>query len=134
MFAAPEVGSKIRVTTRYRNHYHLTAESEPFVDNVYEGVVLPSWKHDEPYTFNMTGTRDFPERNISLNKVVDLKILNGKAAKKLEKNLTVKAFKVESKGKIYLVTKADTKYTCTCIGFQYHRKCKHVTAVHKKVG
>jgi hypothetical protein len=132
MFAIPPVGSKIRVTTRFQNHYYLTADKQPFVDNVYEGVVLPAWKHDQPFTFNMTGTKDFPERNISLERVVALKILSGGAAKKLEKNLKVKAFKVESKGNIYLVTKADMKYTCTCVGFQYHKNCKHVKEVHKR--
>jgi hypothetical protein len=86
------------------------------------------------YTFNMTGSKDFPERNIALKNVVNLEILSGGKARLLEKNLEVKAYKVESKSKVYLVTKADTKYTCTCIGFQYHRKCKHVTAVHAKVG
>jgi hypothetical protein len=134
MFQIPQVGSKIRVTTRYRNHYHLTAETQPFVDNVYEGIVLPSWKHDHPYTFNMTGSKEFPERNISLEKIVNLEILSGGAAKKLEKNIAVRAFKVESGKNIYLVTKTDMQYKCTCIGFQYHKKCKHVNAVHKKVG
>lgn len=134
MFAVPEIGSRVRVTTQFKNYYYKTAKAQPFVEHVHEGVVLPSWKHDEMYTFNMTGDKNFPKRNIALRSVIDLKILSGGEAKKLEMNLTVKAYKVESKGKIYLVTKANTKYTCTCVGFQYHRKCKHVTAVHAKVG
>jgi len=134
MFETPTVGSKIRVTTRHRNHYYLTAESEPFEDFVYEGIVLPSSKNDHPYTFNMTGIKDFPERNISLQFVVDLKYLNGTAAKKLQKDLQVRAFKVESQGRTYVVTKAAAKYTCTCVGFQYRKRCKHVDGVHKKVG
>lgn len=132
MFAIPPVGSKIRVTTRFKNNYYLTAETQLFQDNIYEGIVLPSWKHDQPYTFNMTGSEEFPERNISAEHVVDLKILSGGVAKKLEKSLTVKAFKVESKSNVYLVTKADMKYTCTCIGFQYHKNCKHIKEVNKR--
>ena len=134
MFAIPQVGSRVRVTTRFNNIFYKTTKTQPFVEYVHEGVVLPCWKHDEMYTFNMTGSKDFPERNIALKNVVNLEILSGGKARLLEKNLEVKAYKVESKSKVYLVTKTDTKYTCTCIGFQYHRKCKHVTAVHAKVG
>jgi hypothetical protein len=112
----------------------LTAEKQPFVDNVYEGTVLPPWKHDDPYSFNLTGTKEFPERNISLKNVIKLQVLSGGAAvKKLKKDLTVKTFKVESKNHVYLVIKKDMNYSCTCIGYQYHKKCKHIKAVHEKV-
>ena len=129
MFSIPAVGSVIRVTTKHRNIYIKDYLTKPFIFNVYEGTVLPHWKHDNINTFNMTGTKHFPERNISLENVVELTVLKGEQVKKLQKDLTVRAFKVESKGKTYLVTKADQKYTCTCIGFQYHKKCKHITGV-----
>ena len=35
-----------------------------------------------------------------------------------------------SSGSTYTVVKLDNgEYTCTCIGFKYHRKCKHIRQV-----
>ena len=34
-----------------------------------------------------------------------------------------------SKGDIYLVEKTDSGYTCTCSGFKFRAKCKHVESV-----
>lgn len=34
-----------------------------------------------------------------------------------------------SKGDIYLVEKTDSGYTCTCSGFRFRAKCKHVESV-----
>ena len=47
----------------------------------------------------------------------------------------VRAFKVNSKGKDYIVEyNAKVKQvTCPCIGFGYRRKCKHSDAVFKLV-
>jgi len=132
MFKAPDVGSVVHVTTWFRNHYFLTADKQPFQDNTYEGTVLPAEKWDEPYTFNMTGIRGFPTRNISLQHVIKMDILGGKAKRAVKSDIRV--FKVESKSNVYTVTKDGAKYSCTCVGFQYHRTCKHSKAVHAKVG
>ena len=131
MFQIPNVGSHIRVTTRWRNHYYLTAESQPFVDFTHEGVVTPPEKWDQPFTFNMTGDSKFPIRNISLDHVVNMEIIKG--GSKLVKSSPIRIFKVESGKHIYTVTKNNTKYSCTCVGFQYHKNCKHVKGVHQKI-
>lgn len=134
MYAIPTVGSSIRVTTRHQNINYLTSETQPFVEYTYEGRVLAAMKHDQPYTFNMTGSGFVRERNIDINRVIKLEMLDGSAVRTISKALGVRKFKVESKGKVYLVSKIDNKYSCTCVGFQYHRKCKHITGVHQKVG
>lgn len=47
----------------------------------------------------------------------------------------IRTFKVKSKEKEYLVeyNKITKNYTCSCIGFGYRRKCRHVDAVAKKI-
>jgi hypothetical protein len=46
----------------------------------------------------------------------------------------VRAFKVNSKGKDYIVeVSAANKMSCTCIGFTYHGKCKHIEAVRSQL-
>lgn len=48
-------------------------------------------------------------------------------------NTTVRVFKVQSKDKEYIVElKDNTKYSCTCLGFTFRGKCKHITSVVKK--
>lgn len=41
-------------------------------------------------------------------------------------------FKVKSKDKEYQVILNNKQYTCSCVGFSYRRKCRHVDAVAKK--
>ncbi len=40
-----------------------------------------------------------------------------------------RVFKVKSKEKEYFVELSDYNYTCTCTGFNFRGKCKHITAV-----
>jgi len=55
---------------------------------------------------------------------------------KLIKNTTPKSntrvFKVQSKEKEYFVELSDYNYSCTCTGFNFRGKCKHIDAVAKK--
>ena len=43
-----------------------------------------------------------------------------------------RVFKVKSKTKEYFVELSDYNYTCTCTGFSFRGKCKHITAVAEK--
>jgi uncharacterized Zn finger protein len=55
---------------------------------------------------------------------------------KLIKNTIPKSntrvFKVQSKTKEYFVELSDYNYSCTCTGFNFRGKCKHIDAVAKK--
>ena len=35
-------------------------------------------------------------------------------------------------GEKYTVTTDGNKYSCTCVGFNYHGKCKHITQIQKE--
>ena len=50
------------------------------------------------------------------------------------KNTNIRTFNVQSKDKIYTV-ELDTlknRYRCTCPGFTFRGKCKHIDAVMKQ--
>jgi uncharacterized Zn finger protein len=49
----------------------------------------------------------------------------------IPKNNT-RVFKVQSKEKEYFVELSDYNYSCTCTGFNFRGKCKHIDAVAKK--
>ena len=44
-----------------------------------------------------------------------------------------KVFKVKSSTKEYFVELSDYNYSCTCTGFTFRGKCKHITAVAEKL-
>ena len=44
-----------------------------------------------------------------------------------------RVFKIKSKDKEYFVELSDYNYTCTCTGFNFHGKCKHIDAVAEKL-
>jgi hypothetical protein len=52
--------------------------------------------------------------------------------RRTEKKST-RTFKVTSKDKEYFVEFDSKKYSCTCTGFTFRGKCKHITAVMEKL-
>lgn len=126
--SVPTVGSLVRVTTRYRNHYYLDAATKPWKDTTHEGVVVPNEKWEKPNTFCITGNDKIRVRNIAFSNVVRIEVIKGKLVKP-----DIRAFKVKSNDKTYVVTKNGKTLSCTCTGFHYRHKCKHVDAVAKKV-
>lgn len=57
---------------------------------------------------------------------IELERLSGKSIKD-----NTRIFKVKSKDKEYNVELTDSHYTCTCTGFNFRGKCKHIDAVVK---
>ena len=116
MKTLPSVGSSVSVDCQF-----ITKSS------TFTGVVVKPYRWLSADEFCLqTGTKEFPVSVINLANVVDMKILNGSAIK------TRKFKVVGSKGE-YLVTLSGTHYSCHCIGFKYHSKCKHITKVKEKI-
>jgi len=120
----PQIGSRVRVTTRYREIYiHATS---PFKDRVLEGEIVNPDKWMDQDNFKLfTGNPEFPYSIINVNNVHDIKYLTGGSGRSLvndTKTFTVKG----SKGDTYTVTQVGTRWTCTCHGFQFRRSCRHI--------
>lgn len=48
------------------------------------------------------------------------------------KDPNTKVFKVQSNTKVYFVKVTNNRYSCTCTGYNFRGKCKHIDAVAKK--
>jgi hypothetical protein len=119
VLAVPTIGSKVRVQTQYSDNKIFTSQ----------GIVVPSIFKD-PTTFAVqTGNPRHPVSEITLKYVKSIDVLSG-SMKALASEF--KAWKVKSKDKVYLVTRTKARYECNCIGFQYNKKCKHITAVSNR--
>lgn len=121
----PEVGSKIEVITRHKSHYYFS--NTGFDEYRYIGEVIngPKWMEHNSFAIS-SNNPDIDFHIISANNIVDIKYLSGKAGREVDQSTQL--FKVKS----YTVFKSKSGYRCTCVGFQYHRKCKHIAEVKEK--
>jgi hypothetical protein len=129
--AVPNVGSRVRVTTMYPNTYAYRGEYDNYVTYTREGLVVKSIFND-PFMFAVeTGAPDHPvsEYNAKSQHVIKIEYIVGGAS---QVSTETKAWKVKSKEKVYLVTRVNGKFNCSCKGFEFRRDCKHVGAVSKK--
>ena len=129
--AVPKVGSRVRVTTMYPNTYAYRGEFDNYVTYTREGVVVKSIFNDPFYFAVETGAPDHPvsEFNAKSQHVVQIEYIMGGAT---QVSTETKAWRVKSKGNVYLVQRVNGKFSCTCKGFEFRRDCKHVGAVSKK--
>jgi hypothetical protein len=129
--AVPKIGSRVRVTTMYPNTYAYRGKDDNYVTYTREGLVVKSIFND-PFMFAVeTGATDHPvsEYNAKSQHVVKIEYIVGGAS---QVSTETKAWKVKSKEKVYLVTRVNGKFNCSCKGFEFRRDCKHVGAVSKK--
>ena len=116
MKSLPSVGSTVTVNCKY-----ITKSS------TFTGVVVKPHRGLSADEFCLqTGNPDFPISVIILTNVVDLEILSGSAT-------SIRKFKVAGSKGEYLVTLSNEHFSCSCIGFKYHHKCKHITKVKEKI-
>lgn len=124
----PTVDSLVKVRVRYTQGPRMIPPQPDFIE--YTGKVVKPYKWVTGGQFCITGDEKFPIRTISSDSVVDLKIVKGSAT---EVDDAVKIFKVKgSKGDTYTVTRNKGVYTCTCVGFQWRKSCKHITSAATK--
>lgn len=125
--SVPEVGSQVRVVVRFTES--LLSSPSTYRDTEYRGQVVVPNKWDSGSSFKLfTGNPAWPYSIIDIDRVVDIEYISGKAGKAVKSD--VRTFTVNgSRGSKYTVTQNGTKWSCTCTGFQYHRKCKHIKEI-----
>lgn len=120
----PEIGSTVEVVTTRPNTYYYTYKDQPTVTDTFIGKVIRNdrWLSAD-YVSVRTDNPNYPVSLIRLGSIKSIKIISGRSS-------NYKEFPVAgSKGKMYTVALNGKHYSCTCMGFTYNSKCKHIDLV-----
>lgn len=128
MISMPKVGSIIKVTTRYPEINIFSKNKWQYL--VTAGQVVENDRFTPTGSFSITtGRKEYPVAIIAIRNVIEIESA-GKTLKASVKKTMPKVWKVKSSrgNEIYTVTNNAGSWSCTCVGFQYHRRCKHILA------
>lgn len=124
----PTVGSFVEVNVRFRNANLFTYKEKPFDDFLLSGEIIKNERWIPADSFMLqTGNPKHPISVITLKNVTSIQVLKGS-----DKKNKLRKFKVSGKH-THTVLLASNHYSCDCIGFKYHAKCKHIEAVKKSL-
>ena len=122
MIKMPSINSVIEVTTRYRTNIFF-ADKDGYKYITTKGKVIVAPKGTSADSFAVQSNR---LSVISLGKVIDIKYLSGDS-------VDIQSYIVKGKGGQYQVIRNGQEFSCTCIGFKYHSKCKHITEIKESL-
>jgi hypothetical protein len=132
MLTIPKVGSTVKITTRYAETYLFSKNK--WRDSVTVGQIVSNQKWVPVGSFSVTtGMKEFPIAVIAIRNLVKIEHAGKTLSAKIKKT-AAKTWKVKSSrgNEIYTVINNSGAWSCTCVGFQYHRKCKHITNLQSK--
>lgn len=120
-----QIGSQVEIHTQRPS----IILGRDFDRRTIRGVVVqtPHWL-DKNYVSVNTGNPDYPVSHVHKSVIVGFV--------QPDADVGIRVFRVtsKSKGKSYEVTVHAARVSCDCVGFQFHRYCKHSTAVKNKLG
>jgi hypothetical protein len=126
----PKIGSEITVVVRSEMapYKHLYADGVIREHVTFTGTVVPTerWQDAKQILNLTTGSKAFPVRSIDLSRVISI---NGAKTKKIIPQKSRTWLVKGSKGNTYTVTEDNGRRSCTCIGFEFRRQCKHLNLV-----
>lgn len=106
----------------YENHWAINPTE------TFKGTVIAKQKWQKDDVINLSA--DFGKagfRQIYISRI--LKIQNGPSITKMEprKNQPPKSWTVKgSKGDSYLINEINGRRICSCVGFTFHKTCRHI--------
>jgi hypothetical protein len=110
------IGSSVELRTKQRSYYYNRTDDYEYV--TFRGKVLPLPRYiDYPAVALSTDDPSFPMRIVALHTV--------EGYEEKEEAGETRAYTVQSKDKTYIVTKVNGSLSCSCVGFQFHRRCRH---------
>jgi hypothetical protein len=124
MLKIPSVGSTVRANLRFKNINLL--DNREWSDVLLTGVVIKNAKWVGANSFSLqTNNKEFPLSIINMKNVTHIDLLKGSMT-------NIRKFRVKGTNE-YIVTLADNHFSCECVGFKYHGKCRHISQVKTKL-
>jgi hypothetical protein len=124
------VGNSVTVKVRNplyhaRNRYANGYVGPEFAE--YTGTVVHEKWHGDDKIGLTTDVRGYPVRVLSKSNIVEVSgaKVDYTPVKSDREIITVQG----SKGNTYIVTKENGKVSCSCLGHQYRKTCKHVQEI-----
>jgi len=126
-YSKPKIGSKIAITFAFPS-YVLGYESQS-VSTQLTGTVLQEIKHTPPNCVCLLVTdSDVAIREIPMERVTALEYLDGSQAELESVKNNIEEWQVDgSRGSVYNVIRNQSRWTCSCPGFQFRKNCRHIT-------
>ncbi len=126
----PAVNSQVRVRVRDTFAPRMIPPGPDHRE--YQGRVLASYRWLTDREFCLEGDESWPVRVINIDSVIDMELLSGTVR---DVDVSVQSWTVEgSRGNKYQVTRDHRGWTCTCSGFQFRRRCRHVSELGEENG
>lgn len=132
MFAKPEVGKTVTVTTDWTDYFRTYSKLSQLLSSIQKdtGEVVASESFDDPYSFRLyTGDATYPVSVIPLLRVSALDYSDGTEAEERDTPIEddVETWLIDGSGEQkYVVTRRITMWSCECKGYQFRRACRHI--------
>lgn len=125
----PKIGMEVTVKVRnaMADFRHLYASNVIPEYLTFTGTVVANEKWLTNHLSITTGIKSFPVRSIDMARVVSINGAKTKPVKSVSKTRTW--IVAGSKGNTYTVTEENGRRSCTCVGYQFRRQCKHLNVV-----
>lgn len=127
MFAKPESGKSVRVTTDWSDLFATSVYRVPIKPIV--GTVIESDHYDDPASFRLlTSNTNFPVSVVPLERVTELTYSDGTeaATSQQAEQVDEETWEVQGSKESYIVSRKGTSWHCECKGWQFRQQCKHV--------
>ena len=114
------IGAEVEIQTRWKSNIL----GEEYQDNIFKGKVVnnPKWL-DNDYVSVYTGNPEYPTSHINKRFIVGFDFPDNRVETRVFR------IKSKSKGHIYNVVSDNGIVSCSCVGFQFRRTCKHANKV-----
>ena len=126
-YSKPKIGSKIAITFAFPSHV-LGYEGQ-MVSTQLTGTVLQETKHTPPNCMCLlVADSDVAIREIPMERVTALAYMDGSQVEREAVKNNIQEWQVDgSRGSVYNVIRNQSRWTCTCPGFQFRKNCRHIT-------
>ena len=127
---APQIGSEVTVTVRnaMADFRHLYGSGVISEHETFTGIVVANEKWLTNHLSITTGIKSFPVRSIDMARVVSINGVKSKSVKAAVSK-TRTWIVAGSRGQNYTVTEENGRRSCTCVGYEFRRQCKHLNVV-----